>query len=127
MIGGACFLPLVVALYGWAPSEQWPVYILLLAVALLGFLMIMIMVPMTSYVVDTFGVYSASAMTMVLIARNLGSTVLPMGIPPLTEALGLGYAFVVLGAVCLVLIPLSVVLMRYGARWRQKSAYTRND
>lgn len=89
--------------------------------------MIMIMVPMTSYVVDTFGVYSASAMTMVLIARNLGSTLLPMGIPPLTEALGLGYAFVVLGAVCLVLIPLPVVLMRFGARWRQKSVYTRND
>ena len=127
MIGGACFLPLIVALYGWAPAEQWHVSILLLAIGLLGFLMIMIMVPMTSYVVDIFGVYSASAMTMVLIARNLGSTLLPMGIPPLTEKMGLGWGFVLIGVVCLVLIPLPVVLMRFGARWREKSAYTRSE
>jgi hypothetical protein len=127
MIGGAVFLPAIVALYGWAPYAYWPVSVLLLAVALLGFIMIMIMVPMTSYIVDAFGLYSASAMTMVLIARCLGGTLLPLAIPPLTNALGLGYGFLVLAAICLVLIPLPAIVMRYGSRWRQKSTYTRND
>lgn len=72
MIGGAVILPSIVALYGWAPHAHWPVCTLLLAVALLGFLMMVIMVPMSSYIVDAFGLYSASAMTMVLIARCLG-------------------------------------------------------
>lgn len=127
MIGGALFLPVVVALYGWAPSAQWSVYLLLLAVALLGFVIILQMVPLSSYIVDAFGLYSASAMTMVLIARCLGGTLLPLAIPPLTEVLGLGYGFLVLAAISLALVPLPAAVMRYGSRWRQKSMYTRND
>lgn len=126
MIGGAVFLPAIVALYGWAPFAQWPVCILLLAVALLGFVMIMIWVPLASYIVDAFGLYSASAMTMILIARCLGGTLLPLAIPPLTGALGLGYGFLVLAAVCLALIPLPVAVIRYGLHWRHNSVYTRN-
>lgn len=62
---------------------------------------------------------------MVLISRNLGCTLLPMGIPPLTKALGLGWGFVLLGGCVLLLTPLPAILMRYGAVWRQKSVYTR--
>jgi hypothetical protein len=126
MIGGAAFLPAIVALYGWVPQSHWPVYLLLLAVALFGFLIIMIWVPLASYIVDAFGLYSASAMTMILIARCLLGTLLPLAIPPLTDAIGLGYGFLVLAAVCLVLIALPVAIMRYGAHWRQSSMYTRN-
>jgi len=115
-----------VALYGWVPHARWHVSLLLLAVALIGFFMIMVMVPLSSYIVDAFGIYSASAMTMVLIARCLAGTLLPLAIPPLTEAVGLGYGFLILAAVCLVLIPLPVAVMRYGKSWRQKSAYTRD-
>jgi hypothetical protein len=125
-IGGAILLPAVVAFYGWAPYAQWPVWLLLLAVALLGFAIIMIWVPLSSYVVDAFGLYSASAMTMVLIARCLAGTLLPLAIPPLTDTLGLGYGFLVLAAVCLALAPLPALIMRYGSRWRQNSEYTRN-
>lgn len=125
MIGGAIFLPFVIALYGWAPGAHWPVYLLLLAVALLGFTMMIIFVPLSAYVVDAFGLYSASAMTMVLIARCLAGTLLPLAIPSLTGALGLGYGFLLLAGVCLVLAPLPAVVMRYGSRLRQTSVYTR--
>ena len=127
MIGASVFLPAIVALYGWLPYSHQPVSLLLLAVALLGFLIIMIWVPLASYIVDTFGLYSASAMTILLIARCLGGTLLPLAIPPLTDALGLGYGFLVLAAICLAMVPLPAVVMRYGSRWRQKSVYTRND
>ena len=125
-IGGAALLPAVVALYGWAPYAHWPVSVLLLAVALLGFAIIMIMVPLSSYIVDAFGLYSASAMTIILIARCLGGTLLPLAIPPLTGALGLGYGFLVLAMVYLTTIPLPAAVMRYGSRWRQNSVYTRH-
>lgn len=125
-IGGGALLPAVVALYGWVPYARWAVSLLLLAVALLGFVMILIWVPLSSYVVDAFGLYSASAMTIVLIARCLGGTLLPLVVPPLTDALGVGYGFLVLATVCLALIPLPTAVMRYGSRWRQKSMYTRH-
>jgi len=120
-------LPLVVTVYGWVPYAHWPVYFLLMSVGCLGFVLLMTIVPLNSYVVDSFGLYSASAMTMILLARCLAGTLLPLAIPPLTEALGLGYGFLVLGAVSLILIPLPIAVLRYGSRWRQSSVYTRND
>ena len=120
-------MPPVVALYGWIPAAHWPVHVLLLAVALLGVVLLMTSIALSSYVVDAFGIYSASAMTIVLIARCLGGTLLPLAIPPLTRALGFGYGFLVLGAIFVVLIPLPVAVMRYGRQWRQKSVYTKDD
>jgi hypothetical protein len=126
MIAGGALLPPVVALYGWAPHSHWPVQILLVIVALLGVVLIMTSIALSSYVVDAFGIYSASAMTIVLIARCLGGTLLPLAIPPLTNALGLGYGYLVLGAITILLLPLPVVLMRFGHPWRQNSIYTRD-
>jgi hypothetical protein len=126
MIVGALIMPAVVALYGWAPYAQWSIYLLLFTVGLFGVLLLLISISLTSYVVDAFGIYSASAMTVVLIARCLGGTLLPLTIPPLTRALGLGGGFLVLAAICVVLIPLPVAVMRYGRRWRQNSEYTKD-
>ena len=117
-------MPVVVALYGWIPHAHWPVHLLLLAVGLLGVLLILITISLSSYVVDAFGIYSASAMTVVLIARCLGGTLLPLTIPPLTRALGFGNGFLVLAAICVVLIPLPMAVMHYGRHWRQNSVYT---
>ncbi|TVY80897.1 Efflux pump rdc3 [Lachnellula suecica] len=126
LIGGAVLMPVIVALYGWTPYAGWSVYLLLFIVALLGFDLLLITVPLASYIVDSFGLYSASAMTMFFLARCLGGTLLPLAIPPLTNALGLGYGFLVLAAICLALIPLPVLVMRYGPHWRQNSTYTKN-
>lgn len=125
-IGGVAFLPAVVALYGWAPYAYWPVYLLLLAVGLLGFAIIIICVPLSSYIVDAFGLYSASAITIVLIARCLGGSLLPLVIPSIVDAIGFGYCFLALAALCLTLIPMPIVVMRYGLYWRQNSVYTRD-
>ncbi|XMA09108.1 hypothetical protein WAI453_001899 [Rhynchosporium graminicola] len=127
MIGGASLLPFVVGFYGWIPYSRWPIYLLLLVVASLGFVAMCVMIPMSSYIVDSFGIYSASAMTVVLLTRCSMGTLLPLCIPLLTDALGLGYGFLVLAAVCLIVFPLPVLILRYGARWRQKSVYTRTE
>jgi MFS family permease len=126
-IGAATFLPAVIAMYGWIPYAQWPVWLLQLCTALIGFGLILVLVPLSSYIVDSFGLYSASAMTIVLVSRCLGGTLLPLTVPLLTNWLGLGYGFLVLAIICLLLIPLPVVVMRYGSHWRQRSEYTRND
>ena len=127
LIAGAVFMPVAVALYGWVPGSHWPVYLLLLSVALMGCFLLMILVTLASYIVGAFGRYSASAMTIVLIARCLGGTLLPLTIPPLTDTLGLGNGFLVVAGICLALIPLPIGVMRYGPLWRQNSVYTRND
>jgi MFS family permease len=127
LIIGAVIMPLTVATYGWTPYAHWPVWVLLLSVAILGCFLLMISVSLASYVVDAFGIYSASAMTIVLIARCVGGTLLPLAIPPLTDALGFGYGFLVQAGILVALIPLPIGVLCFGRRWRQNSEYTRDD
>ena len=127
LITGAGLMPFSIALYGWAPDSHWTVWLLLVSVALMGCFLLMISVSLAAYVVDAFGLYSASAMTIVLVARCVAGTLLPLAIPPLTDAVGLGYGFLAQAGICLALVPLPIAVMRYGQRWRQNSVYTRDE
>ncbi|TKA71545.1 hypothetical protein B0A55_07062 [Friedmanniomyces simplex] len=126
-IFGAFTLPLTLALYGWTAQLRLPIPILILSVALMGFTLILGLLPVTSYVVDAFGMYSASALTAVLITRCLMSTFLPMAAAPLASVWGWGWGMCGLGSVCLVLAPVPVLVFGYGGRWRQRSAFTKED
>jgi hypothetical protein len=87
----------------------------------------MISVSLALYIVDAFGLYSAFAITIVLIARCLRGTLLLLTIPLLTNAPGLGNGFLVVASIFLALIPLPIRVMRYRPLWQQNSVYTRND
>jgi len=125
-IVGASTLPFVVAGYGWVAQAHLPVPVLLLSVVLLGVCILLSVVPIMAYVVDAFGMYSASSLTAVLIARCLMGTFLPLATAPLTERLGYGYGYMVLAALCLVIAPIPLVVFRHGERWRQQSTYTQD-
>lgn len=127
VVTGAFFMPLAVALFGYSAGLHWPVWFLLIFVALLGFDIVCSIVPMLTYVTDTFGLYSASALTAVLVTRCLAGTFLPLATAPLTDKLGYGPGFLVLAAACLLLAPVPALVMRYGPQWRQFSKYSMND
>ena len=79
-----------------------------------------------SYVVDAFGLYSASAMTALIVTRCLVGTFLPLTTGPLVARFGWGGGFSILGGVSLCLAPIPVLVLRYGAVWRQWSVYSRD-
>lgn len=125
MIIGGFTLPLVVALYGWIAEERLPVWLLLLSVGLLGTTILLSFIPLMAYVVDAFGLYSASAVTAVIVARCLLSTFLPLITKPMVDKVGWGWAFTLLGAIGLFIAPIPALVLRYGSRWRQRSEYTK--
>jgi len=127
VIVGAFVLPFVIAFYGWAAELVLPVPLMLFAVVLLGFSIILPIVPLMAYVVDAFGLYSASSLTAVLISRCLMGTFLPLATAPLTDAIGYGWGFTVLAACCAVLAPIPLLVYRFGGVWRQNSVYTKDD
>jgi hypothetical protein len=98
---------------------------MLLSVGLMGATLLLGFLPLTAYVVDAFGLYSASAMTALIVTRCLVGTFLPLATAPLVDAMNWGWAFTVLAAALLVLAPVPVLVMRYGHKWRQRSKYTR--
>jgi hypothetical protein len=79
-----------------------------------------------AYVVDAFSLYSASALTGLIVARCLMGTFLPLAAAPLIERFGYGWAFTCFGALSLLLAPIPVVVFAYGEAWRQRSKYTRD-
>jgi MFS family permease len=126
LIVSSIALPFVVAMYGWVAQLVLPVWLMLLSVVLLGGFVILSMVPLMAYVVDAFNLFSASAMTAVLITRCLMSTFLPLVTVPLTDKVGYGLGFTILAAACLVLAPVPFFIWRYGGQWRQKSEFTKD-
>ena len=84
-------------------------------------------VPLQAYIVDACGLFSASAMTGVIVTRCLAGTFLPLTTAPLAELLGYGWGFTCLGALSLVLAIIPVLILRYGEKWRQQSAFTKDE
>ncbi|EME42332.1 hypothetical protein DOTSEDRAFT_54727 [Dothistroma septosporum NZE10] len=125
VIVGAFSLPFVAALYGWVAQARLGLVWSLVSVALLGAGIMLGFLPLMAYVVDAFGIHSASAMTALIVTRCLMGTFLPLATAPLVELWGYGWAFTTLGGITLCLAPVPVVIMRYGHQWRQKSKYTR--
>lgn len=122
---GGILLPAATMLYGWTAAFHLPVPILLFCVALLGFTLLLTIVPVSAYVVDAFGEFAASAMTGVIVLRCLAGTFLPLTVEPLVERLGWGGAFTWLGGASFVLATIPVVILWKGERWRQGCQFTR--
>ena len=127
MMISSVILPFVVAFYGWVPQLNLPVPLMLLTVVLFGVFVIMSMVPLMAYVVDAFNLFSASAITAILITRCLMGTFLPLVTAPLNEKVGYGLGFTILSVACAMLSPIPFLISRYGEQWRQKSEYTKDE
>jgi len=123
---GCFLLPLGVGAYGWSTELRLPLAILLFATTLMGAAILLATIPVMAYVVDAFGVYSASAITAVIVTRCLMGAFLPLTTVPLVEMLGYGWGFMVLAVFSFFMAPISVLMLRYGAYWRKFSKYTRD-
>ncbi|KAI0432808.1 MFS transporter [Xylaria sp. FL1042] len=126
-IVGAFVLPLSVAGYGWAAQLRLPLPVLMFAVGVVGTALMLVYLPLNAYVVDAFGLYAASGMTAIIVSRCLMSTVLPLATDPLVRRFGWGLGVSVLGGIGLLLVPIPILVFRYGSRWRQLSRYTKDE
>jgi len=127
VIVGSVTLPLAVVCYGWIAQKQAPLPVLLMTIIVMGLTLMLGFMPIMAYVVDATGVYSASAMTAVIVTRCLLGTFLPLTTGPLVAMFGYGWGFTILGTIALTLAPIPMVVFRYGERWRQRSRYTKLD
>jgi MFS family permease len=126
VIVGGFSLPIMVAIYGWIAQLRYPLPVLLASVAAMGFAMLLAFLPLMAYVVDAFGLYSASALTSVIVIRCLCGTFLPLASSPAIRAFGYGWGLSVFSIFALCLAPIVIVIYRYGPVLRQQSSYTRD-
>jgi len=123
---GAFTLPMCIAAYGWIVHFHLPLPALVLSITLMGCSLMLAFLPLMAYVVDAFGLYSASAVTGLIVFRCLVGTFLPLTTGPLVKNLGYGWGFTVLAGLGFAIAPIPMLTMRYGGTWRQRSKYSRS-
>jgi hypothetical protein len=119
-------LPLSVTAFGWIADQRLPVPLLLASVALLGFALLLNIIPLQAYVVDSSGLYSASALTGIIVTRCLAGTFLPLATGPLTAKFGYGWGFTCFGVLSMSIAIIPILVFKYGHKWRQSSEFTKD-
>lgn len=76
-----------------------------------------------NFLVDTYGLYAASATAANTFLRSLMACGLPLAARPMFSAIGVGPGMSVLGAVAALAIPVPFLFMKFGLRLRKKSRF----
>lgn len=74
----------------------------------------------TTYLVDAFTIYAASALAATTVLRSLLGAVLPLAGTAMYDRLGLGWGNSLLAFIALVMCPLPILFERKGEMLRKK-------
>lgn len=108
--------------YGWS-AQYSPYWIIpLLGQALFGLGVIISFMPITTYIVDAFTAYAASATAANTVLRSIGGALLPLAGPRMYAALGLGWVNTLLGCVVFGCVPFAWGVSRFGEGIRRRWA-----
>jgi hypothetical protein len=76
-----------------------------------------------NYLVDVYGLYAASATGANTFLRSVLAAGLPLAARPMYQAMGVGPATSVLGAIAAALLPVPFIFMKIGHTLRKKSKF----
>ncbi|KAK0639739.1 major facilitator superfamily domain-containing protein [Cercophora newfieldiana] len=116
---GLC-LPITFFWYGWCAEYDthwiWPI----LGLFPFSFGIIGLHLPIITYLVDSYTIYAASAVAANTVLRSLIGMLLPLAGPSMYQNLGLGWGNSLLGFICVAMIPIPLLLYRYGGKLRKQ-------
>jgi hypothetical protein len=117
------FLPVTFFWYGWITYYKTHWIVPVLSLAPFGFGTMGIFLPLTTYLVDVYPTYAASAVAANTMLRSLVGALLPLAGPTMYSSLGLGWGNSLLGFITVAMIPIPLILYRYGARLRAAETF----
>ncbi|KOS46762.1 hypothetical protein ACN38_g2245 [Penicillium nordicum] len=126
MIPGAVFVPISLFIYGWTAYYKTHWIVPIIGTSFLGAGMMITFMCVSTYLVDAFTHYAASAMAANTVFRSLAGAMLPLAGPKMYEALGLGWGNSLLGFIALAFCALPVIFWIYGERIRTSPRFQVN-
>lgn len=105
--------------YGWSTYYHTHWIVPLLGLFPFAFGIIGLFMPLTTYLVDCYPMYAASAIAANTVLRSLAGMLLPLAGPAMYQTLGLGWGNSLLGFLCVLMIPVPLLLHRYGGKLRK--------
>lgn len=111
-------LPVTLFWYGWSSyfKVHWASTIMSLVPFGIG--IVGLFLPISTYLVDSYPIYAASATAANVILRSVVGALLPLAGPPLYASLGLGWGNTLLGFIAIGMVPLPLIFYKFGARLR---------
>lgn len=125
-IGGFLFVIGLFA-FGWTadPKIPWPASVV--SAAFIGAGFSAIFQQCINFLVDTYRMYAASAVSANTLLRSLLAATLPFAVRPMFESLGVGVSMSILGGVAALALPVPFVFMKYGLALRRRSNFAPVD
>ncbi|TVY32983.1 Efflux pump [Lachnellula subtilissima] len=120
MLPGSILIPIGFLLYGWTANYHVHWIVPIISTSLIGIGNLAVFMTVTMYLVDAFTIYAASALAANSVVRSVIGAVLPLAGQKMYLALGLGWGNSLLAFVAMALLPVPIVLMKWGERLRKK-------
>ncbi|KAJ8128435.1 hypothetical protein O1611_g5198 [Lasiodiplodia mahajangana] len=115
MIFGVLLIPAGLIWYGWTAQYKVHWIVPIIGTSLIGMGVNSVWIPIQSYLIDAFGIYSASALAANTVVRSVFGVVLPLAGQPLYDKLGLGWGNTLLAFIALATAPLTWLIMKLAA------------
>ncbi|KIN05209.1 hypothetical protein OIDMADRAFT_157872 [Oidiodendron maius Zn] len=123
-LGGLC-LPAGLFIYGWTAEYHIHWIVPILGMTVMGIGNMISLLSILLYLIDSFNIYSASALAANSVVRSVGGAVLPLAGLSMFSALGVGWGISLLGFIALAFIPIPILILRNG-EWLRTHFEVRN-
>jgi MFS family permease len=113
-------LSLGLLLYGWTAEFRIHWIVPIFGTVFIGIGQLLLFMVLQMYLIDAFTIYAASAVAAITAVRSIAGALLPLFGLTMYERLGIGWGNSLLALVCLPLLLVSVLLVRYGEALRER-------
>ncbi|PWY73565.1 MFS general substrate transporter [Aspergillus heteromorphus CBS 117.55] len=118
LVFGCCLIPIGLFWYGWSAEYRLHWIVPISGTFFVGAGIFYVHLVTQVYLVDSYTLYAASAVSAELALRCIFGATIPLAADPLYDALGLGWGNSLLGFIALLFAPSSLFLVKYGERIR---------
>ena len=122
MVGTPC-VPIALFWFAWTNYPQLPPYASIAAGVPFGFGMVIVYLSITNYLVNSYTIFSASALAANSVLRSLFGFAFPLFTAPMYHNLGIHWASCIPAFLALACVPFPFVLFKYGSIIRTKCKY----
>ncbi|KAF8163013.1 major facilitator superfamily domain-containing protein [Crassisporium funariophilum] len=124
---GAVLTPTGLWWFAWTTKTSIHWIVPILAGIPFGMGVAQILQSLTTYLMDTYNVYFASAIAATVVLRSTCGAVFPLFSPAMFQALGDEWAMTVFACLSTVCIPIPILFWKYGWWIRNRSIYAYKD
>lgn len=123
MFGPAVCIPVSLFWMGWTAAPAIGIWSPILAAALFGFGVTGVFISAYMYVIDSYEMYSASALTFTALVRYVVAGGMTVAGIPFYDNMGVRYTLTILASISCVLVAVPYALYRWGHLLRKRSKY----